>query len=48
MNERNPTVRLKGAEVKKMEDFKYFGSTVQSNGEGGKELKEHLQAGWNG
>ena len=35
MNERNPsgTVRLQGAEVKKVEDFKYLGSTVQSNGE---------------
>ena len=35
VNERNPggTVKLQGAEKKKVEDFKYFGSTVQSNGE---------------
>ena len=26
-------VRLQGAEIKKMEDFKYLWSTVQSNGE---------------
>ena len=34
VNERNPsgTMRLQGAVVKKVEDFKYFGSTVQSNG----------------
>ena len=50
MNERNPsgTVRLQGAEMKKEEDFKYLGSTVQSNRECGKELKKCVQAGWNG
>ncbi|KAK2897245.1 hypothetical protein Q8A73_013625 [Channa argus] len=39
--ERDPggTVRLQGAEVKKVQDFKYLGSTVQSNGECGKEVK---------
>ena len=31
-----------------MEDFKYLGSTVQSNGECGKEVKKRVQAGWNG
>ena len=31
-----------------MEDFKYLGSTVQSNGESGREVKKRVQAGWNG
>ena len=31
-----------------MEDFKYLGSTVQSNGECGREVKKCVQAGWNG
>ena len=41
------TARLQGAEIKKVNDFKYFGSTVQSNGECGKGVKKHVQAGWN-
>ncbi|MCJ8734931.1 hypothetical protein PDJAM_G00241020 [Pangasius djambal] len=50
VNERegNRTVRLQGEEVKKVQEFKYLGSTVQSNGECGKELKKRVQAGWNG
>ena len=42
VNGRNPseTVRLQGAEEKKVEDFKDFGSTVQSNRECGKEVKK--------
>ena len=32
----------------KVEDFKYLGSTVQSNGECGREVKKIVQAGWNG
>ncbi|KAK2899938.1 hypothetical protein Q8A73_013067 [Channa argus] len=50
VNERDPDgmVRLQGAEVKKVQDFKYLGSTVQSNGECGKEVKRRVQAGWNG
>ncbi|KAK3543883.1 hypothetical protein QTP70_030155, partial [Hemibagrus guttatus] len=32
------TVRLQGEEVKKVQEFKYLGSTVQSNGECGKEI----------
>ncbi|KAK3570694.1 hypothetical protein QTP86_025019, partial [Hemibagrus guttatus] len=41
VNERegSGTVRLQGEEVKKVQEFKYLGSTVQSNGECG---KEHL------
>ncbi|KAK3518844.1 hypothetical protein QTP70_014989 [Hemibagrus guttatus] len=32
----------------KVQEFKYLGSTVQSNGECGKEVKKRVQAGWNG
>ncbi|KAK3549600.1 hypothetical protein QTP86_005339 [Hemibagrus guttatus] len=41
VNERegSGTVRLQGEEVKKVQEFKYLGSTVQSNGECGKELQ---------
>ncbi|KAK3538563.1 hypothetical protein QTP86_006726 [Hemibagrus guttatus] len=47
VNERegSGTVRLQGEEVKKVQEFKYLGSTVQSNGECG---KKRVQAGWNG
>ena len=31
-----------------MEDFKYLGSTVQNNGECGREVKKIVHAGWNG
>ncbi|KAK3565490.1 hypothetical protein QTP86_010873 [Hemibagrus guttatus] len=50
VNERegSGTVRLRGEEVKKVQEFKYLGSTVQSNGECGKEVKKRVQAGWNG
>ncbi|KAK3525884.1 hypothetical protein QTP70_010940 [Hemibagrus guttatus] len=50
VNERegNGTVRLQGEEVKKVQEFKYLGSTVQSNGECGKEVKKRVQTGWNG
>ncbi|KAK3512294.1 hypothetical protein QTP70_003283 [Hemibagrus guttatus] len=49
VNERegSGTVRLQGEEVKKVQEFKYLGSTVQSNGECGKErtvdIKEDLE-----
>ncbi|KAK3529795.1 hypothetical protein QTP86_004637 [Hemibagrus guttatus] len=36
-DEGSGTVRLQGEEVKKVQEFKYLGSTVQSNGECGKE-----------
>ncbi|KAK3569504.1 hypothetical protein QTP86_032109 [Hemibagrus guttatus] len=41
VNERegSGTVRLQGEEVKKVQEFKYLGSTVQSNGECGKEAQ---------
>ncbi|KAK3568639.1 hypothetical protein QTP86_011431 [Hemibagrus guttatus] len=50
VNERegSGTVRLQGEEVKKVQEFKYLGSTVQSNGECGKEVKKRVKAGWNG
>ncbi|KAK3548948.1 hypothetical protein QTP70_021670, partial [Hemibagrus guttatus] len=50
VNERegSGTVRLQGEEVKKVQEFQYLGSTVQSNGECGKEVKKRVQAGWNG
>ncbi|KAK3525929.1 hypothetical protein QTP70_010997 [Hemibagrus guttatus] len=49
VNERegSGTVRLQGEEVKKVQEFKYLGSTAQSNGECGKEVKKRVQAGWN-
>ncbi|KAK3507927.1 hypothetical protein QTP70_003822 [Hemibagrus guttatus] len=50
VNERegSDTVRLQDEDVKKVQEFKYLGSTVQSNGECGKEVKKRVQAGWNG
>ncbi|KAK3522650.1 hypothetical protein QTP86_028894, partial [Hemibagrus guttatus] len=50
VNERegSGTIRLQGEEMKKVQEFKYLGSTVQSNGECGKEVKKRVQAGWNG
>ncbi|KAK3545442.1 hypothetical protein QTP70_007642 [Hemibagrus guttatus] len=50
VNERegSGTVRLQGEEVKKVQELKYLGSTVQCNGECAKEVKKRVQAGWNG
>ena len=50
VNERqvNGTVKMQGEEFAKVEDFKYLGSTVQSNGEYGREVKKRVDAGWNG
>ncbi|KAK3558847.1 hypothetical protein QTP86_028719, partial [Hemibagrus guttatus] len=50
VNERegSGTVRLQDEEVKKVQEFKYLGSTVHSNGECGNEVKKRVQAGWNG
>ncbi|KAK3553570.1 hypothetical protein QTP70_005496 [Hemibagrus guttatus] len=44
VNERegSGTVRLQGEEVKKVQEFKYLRSTVQSNGECGKEVKKRV------
>ena len=50
VNERqvNGKVRMQREEVVKVEDFKYLGSTVQSNGECGREVAKRVHAGWNG
>ena len=37
-----------GLEVEKVYGFRYLGSTVQSTGEGGKNLKKRVQTGWSG
>ncbi|KAK3557993.1 hypothetical protein QTP86_005618 [Hemibagrus guttatus] len=46
VNERegSGTVRLQGEELKKVQDFKFLGSTVQRNGECGKEVKKRVKA----
>ncbi|KAJ8333822.1 hypothetical protein SKAU_G00411410 [Synaphobranchus kaupii] len=41
-------VRMQGVEVAKVDEFKYLGSTVQSNGDCDKEVKKRVQAGWCG
>ncbi|KAI5610386.1 hypothetical protein C0J50_5209, partial [Silurus asotus] len=44
-------VWLQGEEVEKVEEFRYLGSTVQSNGECVREVKKRVQAGtvyWQG
>ena len=48
VNERQVNGTVKMQEVAKVEDFKYLGSTGQSNGECGREVKKRVQAGWNG
>ncbi|KAK3570383.1 hypothetical protein QTP86_019253 [Hemibagrus guttatus] len=50
VNERkgSGTVRLQGEEVKKVQEFKYLGSTVQSNGECGKEFQASVNEGSKG
>ena len=44
VNERqvNGTVKMQGEKVAKVEDFKYLGSTVQSNGECGRDVKKRV------
>ena len=42
------TVKMQGEEVTKVDDFKYLGSTVHTNGECGREVKKRVQAGCNG
>ena len=36
------TVKMQGEEVTKVDDFKYLGSTIQSNGECGREVKKRV------
>ena len=39
-------VKMQGVDVPKVEEFKYLGSTVQSNGDCGREVKKRVEAGW--
>ena len=48
VNERQDIGTVRMQEVAKVEDFKYLSSTLQSNGECGREVKKRVQAGWNG
>ena len=41
-------MKMQGHEVARVDEFKYLGSTVQENGDSGKEVKKRVQAGWNG
>jgi hypothetical protein len=41
-------VRIQGVEVARVFEFKYLGSTVQSSGDCGREVKRRVQAGWIG
>jgi len=47
-NKKDPqsSIKLQGADVQETDDFKYLGSTIQSNGECGREIKKRIQAGW--
>uniref|UniRef100_A0A8C4T634 ribonuclease H n=1 Tax=Erpetoichthys calabaricus TaxID=27687 RepID=A0A8C4T634_ERPCA len=49
VNEREVSgmLRMQGVELAKADEFKYLGSTVQSNGDCGREVKKRVQAGWN-
>ncbi|XP_051780460.1 uncharacterized protein LOC127527026 [Erpetoichthys calabaricus] len=50
VNEREVSgmVRMHRVELAKVDEFKYLGSTEQSNGDCGREVKKRVQAGWNG
>ncbi|XP_051787950.1 uncharacterized protein LOC127529167 [Erpetoichthys calabaricus] len=41
-------VRMQEVELAKVDEFKYLGSTVQSNGDCGGEVQKRVQAGWSG
>ena len=40
------SVKLQGAELAKVDEFKYLGSMVQENGKCEREVKKRIQAGW--
>ena len=44
----NDTVKMEGEEVAQVENFKYMGSIVQSNGKCRRDVKKRVHAGWNG
>ena len=50
MSERDDggTVQMQGEEVTRVDEFRYLGTTIQSNGECSREVKRRVQAGWNG
>ena len=39
-------IKLQSTDVPETNEFKYLGSTIQSNGESGREIKKRIQAGW--
>lgn len=41
-------VKMQGAEVVKVEEFKHLGSTIQSNGRCIRQVKKRVQTGWSG
>ena len=49
MGEEEPgrTVKMQGVELTQVTEFKYLGSTVQSNGGSNVEVKKRIQSGWN-
>ena len=42
------SVRMEGLEVAKVNEFKYLGSKVQSDGGCRTDMKKRIHAGWNG
>ena len=42
------TVKMEDTKVPRIKKFKYLGSTVQESGDCEREVKERVQAGWNG
>ena len=42
------TIKMQGAQLAKVKEFKYLGATVQEDGNCGREVKKQVQAGWNG
>ena len=42
-----PPITITGEDVREVTEFKYLGSTVQSDGGSDKEVRKRIQAGWN-
>ena len=42
------TVKMEDAKAPRIKEFKYLGLTVQESGDCEREVKERVQAGWNG
>ncbi len=45
--DRERNVEMQGVKLKRVQEFKYLGSTVQSDGAADKEVGKRIQAGWN-